>query len=610
MRKTEKSTVAKRLSQIRLCMRKEKIDAYMIRSDDFHGSEYVSEYFKCRAFISGFTGSAGSLVIFAQEAGLWTDGRYFLQAQQELEGSGIVLHRMGEEGVLEIEEYFAHVLPEHACVGVDGRTISVSACRRLKDKLQKKHITVRLDCDFVDNIWKGRPQLPCEPIWELALCYAGKSRAEKLSRLREKMKEKKVNSTVICSLEDIAWVLNIRGNDIACTPVALGYLVIAEEYAFWFVQTKSVSRELADTLQADGVRCRDYGEIYEFLSKEPGNGVLYLDPERTNQMIYQKACMPRQGIQRKIMEGKNLTFLPKAIKNPIEIENERLAHRKDAVACTKFICWLKKNVADSSLVITERSASEKLEEFRGMQAHYLGPSFPMIIGYAQHGAIVHYSATEETDIPLKPENFVLVDSGGHYPEGTTDITRTIALGPLTWEQKHHYTLVLKGHLRLGAAEFSYGCTGIGLDCLAREALWKERLDYNHGTGHGVGYLLNVHESPNGFRSRISKSRDECMKLEEGMITSNEPGLYLEGKYGIRIENLMLCRELEKNEFGRFMGFEALTLVPYERDAIIADELTNEERGWLNAYHAKVVEAVGPYLDVQELAWLREAAAEI
>jgi len=616
-----------RLENLRQRMREEKMDAWIVMSSDYHASEYVVDYFKCREYISGFTGSAGTVVILETEAGLWTDGRYFLQAEDELQGSGITLYRKGEENVPELEEYLNQKLPEKASIGVDGRTISVNAYRKMKKKLDKKKIEIRLDCDLVGDIWQNRPAISHTPAWELNICYAGVSRAEKLSMLWQKLKKVGAECSVISSLDDIAWVLNIRGSDIACTPVVISFLVVREADAVWFVQKEAVSDSLAEKLQRDRVMIRNYYDIYQFLSKELESRILYIDPDRTNMLIYKKVKERNGAEKENILEGKNLTLLPKAVKNHTEIENMRKAHKKDAIACIKFIYWLKTNVhkkerKDQNIShinnnsenpagqITEIAAAKKLEEFRLGQEHYLGASFNTIVGYARHGAIVHYSAASDTDMPLEAENFVLVDSGGHYLEGTTDITRTVALGPLTYEQKHHYTTVLKGNLRLAAAKFRYGCAGINLDSLAREALWKDGLDYNHGTGHGVGYLLSVHEGPNCFRTNISESKDECIRLEPGMITSNEPGVYLPGKYGIRLENLILCRELEENEFGRFLGFETLTLVPFERDAIVAEELEDWEREWLNLYHARVLKEIGGYLTPQEVMWLRDATAEI
>ncbi len=612
------NTIPARLEKIRKRMQEEQIDAYLVLSSDFHDSEYVGDYFKCREYISGFTGSAGTVLVMQDKAGLWTDGRYFLQAEKELLGSGITLFRTGEEHVPALEEYLEEQMPGHGCLGVDGRTLSVSAYRKLKQNLDRKQIAIRTECDFIGDIWDERPEMSCRPAWELDICYTGKTRADKLDALRKELDKKGADAAVISSLADIAWALNIRGGDIACTPVVLGFFVLAKEYALWFVQRCAISSELAAGLEQDGIMLRDYQDIYSFLSDELDVQSLYLDPDHVNWMLYEKASVRMQ--QKKIMEGHNITLIPKAVKNQAEIENMRKAHRKDAVACIRFIYWLKKQMcsiqetggtgSNGPDAVTEISAAEKLEQFRAEQEHYLGPSFDTIAGYAQHGAVVHYAASRETDMPLKPESFLLADSGGHYLEGTTDITRTIALGPLTRAQKHHYTLVLKGNIRLASAKFRYGCTGISLDCLAREALWKEGLDYNHGTGHGVGFLLGVHEPPNCFRSAVSDSRYECMKLEPGMITSDEPGLYIEGAYGIRLENLIVCQELEKSAYGRFLGFETLTLVPFEREAVLTEELDESEREWLNRYHARIFEAVSGCLEEEEREWLAEVTAPL
>ncbi len=608
MNDSRKNKTLEKLEKIRQRMREEKVDAYIILSDDFHTSEYVGEYFKCREYVSGFTGSAGTVLILKEEAGLWTDGRYFLQAEQELSGSSITLYRMEEEGVPTIEEYLQHNLPKQACLGVDGRTISVNSYRKLKKKLCGKQITFRLDCDFAGDIWQDRPKMPCEPAWELEVCYAGKPRAGKLEEIRKKLLEQKADCTVISSLDDIAWTLNVRGGDVACTPVVLSFLVISNSQAVWFVQHEAVSKKLEDKLKADGVSLRDYYEIYSYLAEELESSVLYLDPARVNMLLYQNALNQNKDKKRQIKEGKNLMLLPKAVKNPIELNNMRLAHIKDAAACTKFIYWIKTHVKSEQ--ITELSAEKKLREFRQKQEHFIEPSFESIVGYAEHSAIIHYKPAPDTNLPLKPENLLLVDSGGQYLEGTTDITRTIALGAVSDEQKHYYTLVLKGHLRLAAAKYKYGCAGINLDYLAREPLMQEGLDYSHGTGHGVGCLLSVHEPPNAIRSKATENREECTRLEAGMVVSNEPGLYMAGKYGIRIENLIICRNLEKNAYGQFMGFETLTLVPYERDAIAAEELTERERELLNQYHERVFQTVSPYLDDEERAWLKEVTAAV
>ena len=602
----EENKIRKRLIKLRELLNKEQIDAYVVLTDDFHASEYVGDYFKCREFISGFTGSAGSVAVLKDDAGLWTDGRYFLQAEEQLKDSGIKLYRSGEEGVPTIEEYLMNHLKSGDTVGIDGRTLSVTEYKKWKDKFQEFGIEICLDKDIIGEIWEERPSLSCKAIWELKFEYAGKTRKEKIQELQEKMAKEKVDATLISSLDDIAWLLNIRGDDVASTPVALSYLIANRTNVHLYIQEMAVSNEIKQSLENDGIIFHEYLDIYQKIEGIENNETVYIDPERLNVLLYHKIIEQIQNII--IKEGKNLTELPKAIKNPIEVENFKIAHKKDAVACTKFIYWLKTNIGRER--ITELSATEKLEQFRKAQPNYVEPSFDTITGYEAHGAIVHYSATEETDMELEPKGFVLIDSGGHYLEGTTDITRTIALGELSQEQKHHYTLVLKGNLKLANAIFKYGASGINLDYLARESLWKEGLDYNHGTGHGVGYLLNVHEGPNGFRYQVSKQRGECYKLEEGMVTSNEPGLYITGKYGIRIENLMVCRKMEKNEYGQFMGFETLTLVPMERDAINIEEMTQEEINTLNSYHKMVYDALKDELSEDERKWLLSVTAPL
>ena len=595
--KVQNNKIKERLSELRKLMRKEAIDAYIILTDDFHASEYVGDYFKCREYISGFTGSAGTVVVLEDEAGLWTDGRYFLQAEQQLENTEITLFKSGEDGVPTIEEYIKKKLSSGNKVGIDGRTLSVTAYKKWEKEFGEKGIQIYYDIDYIGAIWKDRPELSCENAWELNIEFAGKSRKEKIKALREKMQEQKSDAAIITSLDDIAWLLNLRGNDVKSTPVILSHLLINRTSVHFYVQSKAINSELKQSLEKDNVVFHEYLDIYQAIEGIEKKETIYIDPERLNVLLYKN--IQKQEID--IKEGNSLTELQKAIKNQIEIDNFRLAHKKDAIAVIKFLYWLKTNIGKEK--ITEISAAEKLEQFRRAQSNFVEPSFDTITGYGAHGAIVHYSATKESDIELEPHGFVLIDSGGHYLEGTTDITRTIALGGLTQQQKHHYTLVLKGNIRLSNAVFKYGCAGINFDYLAREALWKEGLDYNHGTGHGVGYLLNVHEGPNGFRYRVSSQKGECCKLEEGMVTSNEPGLYIAGEYGIRIENLMLCKKSVKNEYGQFMCFETLTLVPMERDAIIIEEMTEEELDSLNQYHKRVYETVKDELSEEEREWL-------
>ena len=590
------------LELLREKMRETGVDACLIPTSDFHGSEYVGDYFKCREYISGFTGSAGTLVVTLDEAGLWTDGRYFLQAAKQLEGSGIMLRKERQPGVPAIEEYLKQTLKKGETLGFDGRCIMQDSAEKLITQLNAQGVAVRTDIDLTGAVWKNRPELSAQPVWPLPVEYAGESSESKIKRVREFLVEKKADYFLLTSLEDIAWLLNMRGNDVESTPVILSYLLLGEKKLTWYVQEKCLSEKIKILLDMQGIKAAPYAQIYEDVKKLPEDASIYYDKSAVNTALV--SSLPEKV---KKIEGVNPTFLFKAKKNPVEVENERNAHIKDGVAVTKFIYWLKSQIGKTK--ITEISAAEQLEQFRNTQEHYVEPSFAPIIAYKEHGAIVHYSATKESDVELKPESFVLADTGGHYLEGTPDITRTIALGSLTQEEKEMYTTVLKGHIQLEMARFLQGCSGQSLDVLARTPLWEKGLDYNHGTGHGVGYLLSVHEGPNSFRYRPSvNGRNDCV-FEEGMITSDEPGIYLEGKFGIRLENMIVCQKDMENDYGSFLCFDALTLVPFERSAIIAEELSTKEKEWLNKYHQKVFETIAPYLTEEEAGWLREETQE-
>ena len=591
-------------------MQAEGIDAWLIMTDDFHGSEYVGDYFKCREYISGFTGSAGTLLVLKDHAGLWTDGRYFLQAKEQLEGSGITLYRSGQPGVPSLENVLQERLSAGETLGFDGRCVMAGYARRLREQLEEKGITVVSGFDLVGDVWEDRPPLSREPVWILPEEYAGMGAGEKIAEVRRVLKQKKADWFLLASLEDLCWLLNVRGNDVECTPVVLSYLLMSQEEVRWYVQTEALSPEVRDYLAQTGICLREYGEIYADVERLPAGSRLLYDENHVND-----ALISRIPPEVEAEDGENPTLLLKAIKNPVEVSNERAAHIKDGVAVTRFLFWLKKQRKEEETgkwqtPVTELGAAAKLETFRREQDGYLGPSFYPILAYGEHGAIVHYAADEDSDIPLRPEGFLLADTGGHYKEGTTDITRTIALGPLTREQKEMYTLVLKGHIRLADAVFLKGAAGMSLDVLARTPLWERGLDYNHGTGHGVGYLLSVHEGPNSFRYRPAATRGNDCVLEEGMITSDEPGIYLEGRFGIRLENLLVCARKRENTFGVFLGFEPLTMVPFDREAILGEMLSEKERNWLNIYHRKVFETLSPYLEEEERRWLREETAEI
>ena len=594
-------TVNERITALRERMKEKKIDAYLVPTDDFHASEYVGEYFKCRKYITGFTGSAGTAVIMQDMAGLWTDGRYFIQAAAQLEGTGVDLFKMGEPGVPTIHQFLKEKLGEGMCLGFDGRTISAKEASELSEALGKKGASLSVDYDLAGEVWEDRPALSCEPVMELDVKWAGESRADKCAKIRKAMEEKGADAFVLTSLDDIAWLLNIRGGDVHCCPVVLSYLVMTQKEIKLFANENAFPAEVLDALAKDGVTLLPYDSIYEYVKTFAKDMKVLLCKQKANSRLVSN--IPAEV---EILDEENLTLLPKAIKNPVEVENERIAHIRDGVALTKFIYWLKKNVG--KIPMTELSAEEKLYSFRAQQENFIDNSFDPIISYGVHAAINHYSATPETDIPIEPRSFLLADTGGNYYEGTTDTTRTIVMGPVTDEQKKFFTAVLRGMLNLGNAKFRYGCTGVNLDYLARGPLWELGQDFNHGTGHGVGYLLNVHEGPNSFRWKVVPGNNAV--LEEGMITSDEPGYYVEDGYGIRHENMIVCKKAEKTQFGQFMCFEFLTMVPFDLDAVVPEQMTAHERELLNNYHAQVYEKISPYLDEDEKAWLKEATRAI
>ena len=595
-------TIKQKLNALRILMKEKKIDAYLVPTDDFHGSEYVGAYFKCRKYIPGFPGSAGPAIITQDMAGLWTDGRYFIQAADQLRDTTIELFKSGEPGVPTVHQFLNDKLEEGMCLGFDGRTVSAREAEELQELLQEKHITFSVNDDLIGEIWEDRPALSCEPVMELDIRWTGKSRADKIAEIREQMKAKEADTFILTSLDDIAWLLNIRGNDIHCCPVVLSYLVMMENELRLYANAAAFSEEIRSNLEADGVKIYPYDDVYSYVQSISSDKKVLLSRANVNSRLVSN--IPSEVT---ILDEPNLTLLPKAVKNETEMENERIAHIKDGVAVTKFIHWLKKNVTRTT--ITELSTAEKLYQFRSEQEHFLGESFDPIIAYGTHAAIVHYSATEATDIPLEARGMVLADTGGHYLEGTTDITRTIVLGPVTAKEKKFFTAVLRGNLNLATAKFKYGCTGLNLDYLARGPLWELGEDYNHGTGHGVGYLLNVHEGPNSFRWK-NLPGNPAPVLEEGMITSDEPGYYLENEFGIRHENLVLCKKAEKTSFGQFMCFEPLTMVPFDLEGINPEEMTERERKLLNDYHQKVYTTISPYLDEEEKEWLKQATREI
>ncbi len=595
--------ISERIQNLRALMVQNNVHGYVIPTSDFHESEYVGEYFKTRTFMSGFTGSAGTLVVTLKDAGLWTDGRYFIQAARQLSDTGITLYKMGEEGVPSIEDFLLSSLEEGNTLGFDGRVMNTKLGLKFKDKLSAKNISIFYDKDLVHEIWEDRSALPKEPVFLLEEKYSGKSTKLKLEAVRAEMSKSQATVHIISTLDDIAWLFNIRGNDVTHNPVVLSYAVITETKAYLFADMDKFSAEIINSLANDGVALKDYFEIYEFVKTFSANETVLLDTNKVNYAIYHNL-----NKEIKVIDKQNPTVLFKAVKNSIEIENLRKSHIKDGVAFTKFMYWLKNNIG--KIEMTELSASDYLEDRRKEQDGFIELSFDTICAYNANAAMMHYSATEESHAVLKPEGLLLVDSGGQYFEGTTDITRTMILGEISDEIKKHFTAVLRSMINLASAKFLHGCIGLNLDILARGPIWDMDLDYKCGTGHGVGYLLNVHEAPNGFRWKKVPERDDGCVLEEGMVTTDEPGIYIEGSHGIRTENELVCHKGVKNEYGQFMYFEHITFAPIDLDGIDPSLMTVKEKTLLNEYHQEVYAKLSPYLTNEEAEWLKIYTREI
>ena len=595
--------IAKRIEALRAEMKKRNISVYVIPTADFHESEYVGEYFKARKFMTGFTGSAGTAVITMDEAGLWTDGRYFVQAAQQLSGTPVTLFKMGEPDVPTVDEYVEEKLGAGECLGFDGRVVNATWGKRLEKIAQDKGASLMVEEDLVDLIWEDRPAMACTPIMILDEQYSGKSTKEKLEDVRACMEDKGADVHLLSCLYDIAWLLNVRGRDISHVPVVLSYLAMSEEKCIWFMQEQAVTEEVRAYLNENQIETRPYNSFFDYVKEIPAGTNVLADSSVLN---YRVANSIPEEVN--VIQDVNPTVLMRSIKNKTEMENTRKAHIKDGVAVTKFMYWLKKNTG--KIPMTEISVSDYLADLRAQQDGFLDLSFDTISAYGEHGALCHYKATPESDKEIKPEGFLLVDSGGHYMEGTTDITRTFAMGPLTDKMKDYFTRVCRATLNLANVKFLYGCNGRNFDYVAREPFWEVGLDFNHGTGHGVGHILNVHEGPQGFRWRSIPGKNEVHNFEEGMITTDEAGIYLEGEFGIRTENELLCRKGEKNQYGQFMYFENLTYAPIDLDAIVPEQMTSVERKRLNDYHASVYEVISPYLNEEEKEWLKEYTREV
>lgn len=594
--------VVDRVSKLRELMKERGIDIYMIPTADYHNSEYVGEHFKERAFITGFTGSAGTAVVMDSQAGLWTDGRYFLQAEEQLKGSGVELFKMGQPEVPTISKFIEQNLPEGGVLAFDGRSVSFGEGVELAEIVKKKGGRIEYSLDLVDAVWEDRPPLSEEPAFYLDVEFSGETASSKIQRVREEMKKHGADSHIITTLDDTGWLLNIRGRDVEYFPLLLCYSIVYNDKVVLYIDERKLSDDIKSKLNADNVELRAYNDIYEDVKSLKGS--VLVDAGRLNYAMYMN--IPSEV---DIVEAENPTILMKSIKNETEIKNIYEAHIKDGVAHTKFIYWMKQLVKEDKIQNeTEISASDKLEAFRAEQGDFICPSFEPIAGFGEHGAIVHYSSTEETNVNLHTGTLFLTDTGGNYMQGSTDITRTTALGEIPQFMKDDYTTVLQSNLRLGKAKFLYGCTGMVFDILARQPFWDKAQNYNHGTGHGIGYLGNIHEPPIGFRWTFRKN--EMVPFEAGMIITNEPGIYIAGSHGIRLENELLIRNTVANEYGQFMEFEAITYVPFDKDAINPDMLTVEDKAESNSYHKKVFELIGPHLTDEEREWLKEYTAEI
>ena len=591
------STINNRIAALRAHIAQEQIQAFIIPSTDPHLSEYVAPHWQSREWISGFTGSAGTVDVTAKDAGLWTDSRYFLQAARQLEGTCITLYKEMLPETPNIPEFLSAHLQEGDCVGIDGKMFSAEEVEHLQKELKKSGIRIKSIADPMQLLWTDRPAMPLAPAFVYDTKYAGMSFTEKLPAVRQAMEAAGADSLLLSALDEIAWLLNIRGNDVHCNPVVVSYLLIEKDKVNYFVQPQKVTPELAEYFSANGISVHPYEEIGDYLNSFNAHSIL-MNPAKTNYAIYSAI---RPGCL--IINGASPVALLKAIRNKQEIAGIHAAMQRDGVALVKFLKWLDEAVPAGKE--TEISVDKKLHTFRAAQPLYMGESFDTIAGYKEHGAIVHYEATPETDVTLKPEGFLLLDSGAQYLDGTTDITRTIALGPLTEEEKTDYTLILKGHIALAMAVFPEGTRGAQLDVLARMPIWKERMNYLHGTGHGVGHFLNVHEGPQSIRMN-----ENPVALQPSMVTSNEPGVYKAGSHGIRTENLVLTVPAGEGMFGKYLKFETLTLCPICRKGIIKELLTAEEIGWLNDYHRTVYEKLSPDLNNDEKEWLKEACKAV
>lgn len=592
-----KQTINDRIHSLRMIFKPTCLSAYIIPSTDPHLSEYVAPHWKAREWISGFTGSAGTMVILRQKAGLWTDSRYFLQATDQLKDTGITLYKEGLPETPSITEFLCQNLHIGEVAGIDGKLFSVSQVEQIKKELSDRNIQLDTSIDLIGPIWKDRPNMPDTPAFIYNEKYAGKSCREKIAAIRSEIKKQNVKGVLLSALDEIAWTLNLRGSDVHCNPVVISYLLITEEEVIYFISPEKLTNEVRNYLKEQQIRIGEYQEVEAYLKTLQIDGLL-INPAQTNYSIY-RAVNPKCPI----LFAESPVRLLKAIRNEQEINGIHAAMQRDGVALVRFLKWLEEAVPLGKE--TELSIDEMLHSYRADQALYMGESFDTIAAYKEHGAIVHYSATPETNATLQQKGFLLLDSGAQYMDGTTDITRTIALGELTEEEKIDYTLILKGHIALAMAKFPAGTRGTQLDVLARMPIWNRGMNFLHGTGHGVGHFLSVHEGPQSIRMN-----ENPVPLQVGMVTSNEPGVYKAGSHGIRIENLTLvCKDLN-GMFGEYFRFETITLCPICKKGVIKELLTPDEIDWLNEYHQKVYDKLSPDLDETEKAWLKEATKNL
>ena len=602
------NVIVDRLSALREKMAANGIDYYLMPTSDYHNSEYAADFFKAREYFCGFTGSNGTLIVSADWAGMWTDGRYFIQAEREMKGTGVTLYRMGEEDVPTISEYLSSNMKSGEVLGFDGKVVPAAEGLLYEKKLSKKQVKIKYDKDLAAEVWTDRPSLPCNPIYVLSDELCGKSFSEKLDEVRQELKKQNAGAYLLCKLDDIGWLTNMRGNDVECNPVFLSYLFITEKTVNLFVQYEELNDEVRAYCEQNGIELVAYNRILGWLDEYEYEGITLYDERNVSYSVYRTIHDNAENHGAAIKNIIDPTELMKACKNDTELKNIREVYIRDSAELTKFIYWVKKEVNSGNL--NEYTAAMHLDSMRAQLPGFIELSFPTISAYRDNAAMMHYEATAESNAELKPEGFLLVDSGGTYMGGTTDVTRTIVLGPLTDDEKKHYTLTCVGMLQLAGAKFLEGCNGRNLDILARQPLWNIGIDYKCGTGHGIGYMLNVHEGPHSIRWKSRSVEDEA-PLRPGMIVSDEPGVYIEGKYGIRIENIIEVKKDVKNSDGQFLSFDHLTYVPLDPDAIDVNYLQPGELEAINNYQKMVYEKISPLIDDAKIKeWLKEVTEPI